>query len=107
MHSVKTVEEIYQRGESMHVWEFMRVQWEKDDQTITRAGNRRSNRPIFIYLIYLSKSIQCCNVRNKETLNKLKFNDDSPKEKFLSNHSGSDTLFIDTKVSKKEKEERK
>ena len=44
------------------------------------------------------------NVRNKEALNKLKFNDDSPEEKILSNHSGSEaseTLFIDTKVSKK------
>ena len=45
------------------------------------------------------------NVRNKEALNQLEFNDDSPEEKFLSNHSGSeasDTLLIDTKVSKKE-----
>ena len=44
------------------------------------------------------------NVRNKEALNKLKFNDDSPEEKILSNHSGSEaseTLFIDTKASKK------
>ena len=45
------------------------------------------------------------NVRIKESLNKLEFNDDSPEKKFLSNHScseASDTLFIDTKVSKKE-----
>ena len=37
---------------------------------------------------------------NKEALNKLKSNDDSPDEKLFSNHSGSeasDTLFIDTK----------
>ena len=48
------------------------------------------------------------NLTNKEALNKLKFNDDSSEEKFFSNHSGSeasDTLFIDTKNSKKEKEE--
>ena len=46
------------------------------------------------------------NLRNKEALNKLKSNDDSPEEKIFSNHSGSeasDTLFIDTKISKKEK----
>ena len=46
------------------------------------------------------------NFRNKEALNKLKSNDDFPEEKIFSNHSGSeasDTLFIDTKVSKKEK----
>ena len=50
------------------------------------------------------------NIRNKEALNKLKFNDDSPKEKILCKNSGSqalDNLFIDTKVSKKEKVERK
>ena len=48
------------------------------------------------------------NLRNKEALNKLKYNDDSPEEKILSKNSGSqasDALFIDTKVSKKEKEE--
>ena len=54
------MKEIYQRDESMFIWEFMRVQSEKDDQTITRAENRRSNPPIFIHLIYLQKSIQCC-----------------------------------------------
>ena len=46
------------------------------------------------------------NLTNKEALNKLKFNDDSPEEKIFSNHSGSealDTLFIDTKNSKKKK----
>ena len=46
------------------------------------------------------------NLTNKEALNKLKFNDDSPEEKIFSNHSGSeasDTLFIDTKNSKKRK----
>ena len=46
------------------------------------------------------------NLRNKEALNKHKFNDDSPEDKILSKNSGSqasDTLFIDTKVSKKEK----
>ena len=40
------------------------------------------------------------NVRNKEAFNKLEFNHDSPEEKILCNHSGSeasDTLFIDTK----------
>ena len=45
------------------------------------------------------------NVRNKEALNQLEFNDNSLEKKFLSNHScseASDTLFIDTKVSKKE-----
>ena len=45
-------------------------------------------------------------LRNKEALNKLKFNDGSPEEKIFSNHSGSetsDTLFIDTKNSKKRK----
>ena len=50
------------------------------------------------------------NVRNKEALNKLKFNDDSLDKKFLSNHScseASDTLFIDTKVSKKRKRGKK
>ena len=43
-------------------------------------------------------------------MNKLKFNDDSPEEKILSNHLGSeasDTLFIDTKVSKKRKRGKK
>ena len=48
------------------------------------------------------------NLTNKEALNKLKFNDDSPKEKIFSKNSGSedsDTIFIDTKNSKKEKEE--
>ena len=46
------------------------------------------------------------NVRNKEALNKLKFNNDSQEEKILSYHSGSefsDTLFIDTKVFNKRK----
>ena len=46
------------------------------------------------------------NIKNKEAYNKLKFNDDSPEEKNFSNHSGSeasDTLFIDTKNSKKRK----
>ena len=46
------------------------------------------------------------NFRNKEALNKLKSNDDSPEEKIFSNHSGSeasDTLFTDTKNSKKRK----
>ena len=50
------------------------------------------------------------NVRNKESLNKLKFNDDSPDEKILCNNSGSEvsgTLFIDTKVSKKRKRGKK
>ena len=50
------------------------------------------------------------NLRNKEALNKHKFNDDFPEEKILSKNSGSqasDTLLIDTKVSKKRKEERK
>ena len=50
------------------------------------------------------------NLRNKEALNKLKFNDDSPEENFLSKHSGSeasDTLFIDHKVSKKRKRRKK
>ena len=48
------------------------------------------------------------NLTNKEALNKLKSNDNSSEENFFSNHSGSeasDTLFIDTKNSKKEKEE--
>ena len=46
------------------------------------------------------------NLTNKEALNKLKFNYDSSEEKILSKNSSSqasDTLFIDTKVSKKEK----
>ena len=50
------------------------------------------------------------NLTNKEALNKLKFNDDSPEEKIFSNHSGSeasDTLFIDTKNSKKRKRGKK
>ena len=51
------------------------------------------------------------NLTNKEALNKHKFNDDSPEEKILSKNSGSQashTLFIDTKVSKKEnRKERK
>ena len=50
------------------------------------------------------------NVKNKEAYNKLKFNDDSPEEKKFSNHSGSeasDTLFIDTKNSKKRKRGKK
>ena len=37
-------------------------------------------------------------------MNKLKFNDDSTEEKILINHWVSNALFIDTKVSKKEKE---
>ena len=47
------------------------------------------------------------NLRNKEALNKLKSNDDSPEEKFFSNNSGSeasDTLFIDTKNYLKKEE---
>ena len=53
-----------------------------------------------------TKLFEKTNLRNKEALNKLKFNDDSPEEKILSKNSGSqasETLFIDTKVSKKEK----
>ena len=47
------------------------------------------------------------NVRNKEALNQLEFNDDSLEKKFINNRScseASDTLFIDTKVSKKKEE---
>ena len=46
------------------------------------------------------------NLRNKEALNKLKSNDDSPEEKIFSKNSGSeasDTIFIDIKNSKKRK----
>ena len=44
------------------------------------------------------------NLTNNEALNKLKSNDDSPEEKILSKNSGSEasnTLLIDSKVSKK------
>ena len=40
-------------------------------------------------------------------MNKLKFNDDSPEEKIVINHWVSNALFIDTKVSKKEKWKKK
>ena len=55
-----------------------------------------------------ARLFEMTNLRNKEALNKLKSNHDSLEEKIFSNYSGSeasDTLFIDTKISKKEKEE--
>ena len=54
----------------------------------------------------MTRHFEKTNLRNKEALNKLKSNDDSPEEKIFSKNSGSeasDTIFIDTKNSKKRK----
>ena len=91
---------------------------EKSSQSPNRSNKRSKLSPgtdsdIMITLTQKkvkSRLFDKINVRNKEAFNKLKFNDDTPEEKILNNHSGSeasDTLFIDTKILKNEKEEKR
>ena len=85
---------------------------EKSSQSPNRSNKRSKLSPgtdsdrmiILTQKEVKARLFENTNVRNKEALNQLEFNDDSPEKKFLSNHScseASDTLFIDTKVSKK------
>ena len=86
---------------------------EKSSQSPNRSNKRSNLSPgtdsdrmiILTQKEVKARLFENTNVRNKEALNKLELNDDFPEKKILSNHScseASDTLFIDTKVSKKE-----